>query len=134
MINFSDEVLKFIIDEYTLESGVRKLKEVLFDVVGEINLDMLKNTQNKFEIPLNITINDIKIKYFKDKREIIIRKISDKSEIGYINGMYATTVGNGGTLPIHAKLFPSDKFLELKLTGLQQEVMRESMHVSLTVA
>ena len=134
MINFSDEVLKFIIDEYTLESGVRKLKEVLFDVVGEINLDMLKNTQTTFEIPLNITINDIKIKYFKDKREIIIRKISEKSEIGYINGMYATTVGNGGTLPIHAKFFPSDKFLELKLTGLQQEVMRESIHVSLTVA
>ena len=48
--------------------------------------------------------------------------------------MYATSLGNGGTLPIHAKFFPSEQFLELKLTGLQQEVMRESMHISLTVA
>jgi ATP-dependent Lon protease len=48
--------------------------------------------------------------------------------------MYATSYGIGGTLPIHAKYYPSDKFLDLKLTGLQQDVMRESMHVSLTVA
>jgi ATP-dependent Lon protease len=48
--------------------------------------------------------------------------------------MYATSLGNGGTLPIHAQFFPTNKFLDLKLTGLQQEVMRESMHVALTVA
>ena len=48
--------------------------------------------------------------------------------------MYATALGNGGTLPIHAKFFPCEHFLELKLTGLQQDVMRESMHVALTVA
>ena len=48
--------------------------------------------------------------------------------------MYATSLGTGGTLPIHAKFFPCDKFLDLKLTGMQQDVMRESMHVSLTVA
>jgi ATP-dependent Lon protease len=73
-------------------------------------------------------------KYFKDKQELIIRKVSNKNEIGFINGMYATSQGVGGTLPIHAKYFPSDKFLDLKLTGLQQDVMRESMHVALTVA
>ena len=38
MIHFSDDVLKFIIDEYTSEPGVRKLKELLFEIVGEINL------------------------------------------------------------------------------------------------
>jgi ATP-dependent Lon protease len=85
-------------------------------------------------LPINITIDNIKNKYFKDKREIIIRKVPEKSLIGFANGMYATSLGNGGTLPIHAKFFPSEKFLELKLTGLQQDVMKESMHVSLTVA
>ena len=134
MIVFSDEVLKFMIDEYTCESGVRKLKEILFEIVGEINLDVLKNNDTDFEFPIKITITDVKTKYFKDKREVIIRKVPNKSEIGYINGMYATALGSGGTLPIHAKFFPSDKFLDLKLTGLQQEVMRESMNVSLTVA
>jgi ATP-dependent Lon protease len=134
MIHFSNDVLKFIIDEYTLEPGVRKLKEILFEVVGEINLEILKNFDIEYEIPINITIKDIKTKYFKDKQEILIRNVSEKNEIGFVNGMYATSLGSGGTLPIHAKYFPSDKFLDLKLTGLQQDVMRESMHVSLTVA
>jgi ATP-dependent Lon protease len=134
MIKFEDDVLKFIIDEYTCESGVRKLKEILFEIIGEINLDVLKNNDKDHDFPILITINDIKNKYFKDKREIIIRKVPDESLIGYANGMYATSLGNGGTLPIHAKFFPSEQFLELKLTGLQQDVMKESMHVSLTVA
>lgn len=134
MINFTDEVLKFIIDEYTSESGVRKLKEILFEIVGEINLEVLKNTYKEYELPIKISIDDIKTKYFKDKREIIIRKVPDESLVGYANGMYATSLGNGGTLPIHAKFFPSEHFLELKLTGLQQDVMKESMHVALTVA
>ena len=134
MIHFSKEVSKFIIEEYTLESGVRKLKEILFEIVSEINLDILTNFNTDYEIPIEITINDIKTKYFKDKQDMIIRKVSSKNEIGFINGMYATSYGIGGTLPIHAKYFPSDKFLDLKLTGLQQDVMRESMHVSLTVA
>ena len=134
MVKFDDEVLKYIIDEYTCESGVRKLKEILFEIVGEINLDVLKYNDKEHDFPICITISDIKNKYFKDKRENIIRKVPNESLIGYANGMYATTLGNGGTLPIHAKFFPSEQFLELKLTGLQQDVMRESMHVSLTVA
>lgn len=134
VIHFDDEVIKFVIDEYTLEPGVRKLKEVLFEIIGEINLDMLNNAEEVDIIPLNITIESIKKKYLKSKPELIIRKISNKNEIGFVNGMYATSIGNGGTLPIHAKFFPSNIFLDLKLTGLQQEVMKESMHVSLTVA
>jgi ATP-dependent Lon protease len=135
MIDFSDEVLKFIIDEYTLESGVRKLKEILFEIIGEINLDVLKNhTIIDIILPIQITIYDIKNKYFKDKREIIIRKVPEENIIGFANGMYATSLGNGGTLPIHAKFYPCDQFLNLKLTGLQQDVMKESMHVSLTIA
>jgi len=133
-IVFADDVLKFIIEEYTLESGVRKLKEIMFEIVGEINLDILKNNNKHFDLPIHITIENIKTKYFKDKREVIIRKVPEKSLVGFANGMFATSLGNGGTLPIHAKFFPCEQFLELKLTGLQQDVMRESMHVSLTVA
>ena len=31
---------KFIIEKYTYESGVRKLKELLFEVISEINLEI----------------------------------------------------------------------------------------------
>jgi ATP-dependent Lon protease len=134
VILINDEVIKFIIEEYTLESGVRKLKEILFEIVGEINLDILKNSVNIIDLPIIITIDDVKNKYFKDKEELIVRKVPEENLIGYANGMYATSLGNGGILPIHAKFFPSENFLELKLTGLQQDIMKESMHVSLTVA
>jgi len=134
IIFFSDESLKFIIEEYTLEPGVRKLKEKLFEIVGDINLEILKNKLIKYDFPINITVDDIKNKYFKEKREIIVRKVPEQSLVGYANGMYATSNSIGGTLPIHAKFFPSESFLELKLTGLQQDVMKESMHISLTVA
>jgi ATP-dependent Lon protease len=134
MIDFPEETLKFIIEEYTLEPGVRKLKDTLFYVVGEINLNIFKNYDTTVEIPIKISIEDIKNIYFKDKREIIIRKVPEHSIVGYANGMYATANSIGGTLPIHAKFFPSESFLELKLTGLQQDVMKESMHISLTVA
>ena len=36
MIYFSDETITFIIEEYTLEPGVRKLKEKLYEIVSEI--------------------------------------------------------------------------------------------------
>jgi ATP-dependent Lon protease len=38
MIVFTDNIIKYIIEEYTSESGVRKLKEIFFEIVGEINL------------------------------------------------------------------------------------------------
>lgn len=134
MIIFSEEVLKFIIDEYTSESGVRKLKENLFEIVGEINLDILKNFDNDFSLPIVITEEDIKKKYFKDKHEIKHKKIYTENKIGIINGLWANALGKGGVIPIQVNWLPSDKFLSLKLTGMQGDVMKESMNVALTLA
>jgi len=132
IIIMDDDVLKFIIDEYTSEPGVRKMREIIFEIVGEINIDILKNCT--CEYPINISIDDIKNKYFKDKRGIVHKQVHSVSVIGMINGLWANSVGGGGTLPIQAKFFPSDVFMGLKLTGLQGDVMKESMNVALTVA
>jgi len=133
-IYFSDEVLKFIIDEYTAESGVRKLKEILFEIVGEINLDVLKYSDKEYEIPIHISIDDIKTKYFKDKHEIKHKKIHIESRVGIINGLWANSLGRGGVIPIQVGWRPSQQFLSLHLTGMQGDVMKESMNVSLTLA
>ena len=133
MVHFEQDVLKFIIEEYTCEAGVRKLKEVLFEIVGEINLDLLKtNIINHF--PINITIEDIKTKYFKDKREVQVQKIHTQPEVGIINGLWANDAGLGGTLPIQAKFYPAGEFLHLKLTGMVGDVMNESANVALSIA
>jgi ATP-dependent Lon protease len=134
VITFSNDVLKFIIDEYTSEPGVRKLKEILFEIVGEINLEILKNMDTSYEIPINITINDIKHKYFKDKQEIKHKKIHSEHKIGIINGLWANAQGKGGVIPIQSNWRPSEKFLHLHLTGMQGDVMKESMNVALTLA
>ena len=135
MIEFSDEVLKFIIEEYTLEPGVRKLKEKLFEIVGEINLEILKNNNDDhYELPIKITIDDIKKKYFKDKREVKVYKIHEESQVGVINALWANQMSQGGVLPVQASFVPSNKFLELTLTGSMGDVMKESISVSLTNA
>ena len=135
MIYFEDEVLKFIIDEYTLESGVRKLKEILFEIVGEINLNILKNHMDvDIILPIKITIDDIKNKYFKDKKEVKVYKIYNESKVGVINALWANQMSQGGVLPIQANFVPSNKFLDLTLTGSMGDVMKESISVSLTNA
>jgi ATP-dependent Lon protease len=133
MMTIDDTVIKFIIDEYTSESGVRKLKEVLFEIIGQINLDVLNNLSD-YNIPIEITIDDIKHKFFKDKHEIKVKKIHSESKIGIINGLWANSYGKGGVIPIQVNWRPSDKFLDLNLTGMQGDVMKESMNVALTLA
>jgi ATP-dependent Lon protease len=134
MIYFTDEVLKFIIDEYTSESGVRKLKEILFEIVGEINLETIKYSDKDYELPIKITIEEIKTKYFKDKHEIKHKKIHTQSRVGVINGLWANALGKGGVIPIQVSWRPCQQFLSLHLTGMQGDVMKESMNVALTLA
>jgi ATP-dependent Lon protease len=134
VIQFEETVLKFIIEEYTAEPGVRKLKELIFDIVGEINLDILKNPDKMYSFPIHISIEDITGKYFKDKPEIRIKQIPQTNQIGIANGMYANALGQGGVIPVQAKFFPSGKFLDIKITGLVGDVMNESCNVALSLA
>jgi len=131
-IHFSDDVLTFIIQKYTRESGVRKLKDILFEIVGEINLLHLKNPTD-ISLPIHITIDDIKHNYLKNK--VIIQEIYPpaKPTVGIVNGLWANSLKEGGVLQIESKLFCTDTFLELKLTGMQGDVMKESMNVAKTV-
>ena len=60
--------------------------------------------------------------------------IHDICSVGIINGLWANSLGNGGIIPIEAKFFPTNTFLDLKLTGMQGDVMKESMNVAKTLA
>ena len=85
-------------------------------------------------MPIVITREEIKSKYFKDKHEIKNKKIHPKSKVGLINGLWANSLGKGGVIQIQTNWRPSEKFLMLHLTGLQGDVMKESMNVALTLA
>jgi ATP-dependent Lon protease len=134
MIELSDELLEYIINDYTAEPGVRKLKELMFEIIGEINLDILKNTLDETNIPIRITIEDLKTKYLVEHTAVRPTKIHPEPIVGVINGMWANSAGKGGILPIEASYYPCNTFLELKLTGMQGDVMKESMTVAKSLA
>ena len=134
VVIFTENNLKFIIEKYTCESGVRKLKELLFEIIGEINLQHIKNKSCIQELPITITNDDIKLKYFHERHEVRGQKIPPVSSTGVINGLWANAVGQGGIIPIEAHFFPCDRFFDLKLTGMQGDVMKESMNVAKTLA
>ena len=134
VIHFSEEVLKYIIERYTCEPGVRKLKELLFEIVGEINIQHIKNKTCVQEFPIKVTNEEIKMKYLRERHEVRIQKIPPISRAGVINGLWANALGQGGIIPIEAHMFPCDRFFDLKLTGMQGDVMKESMNVAKTLA
>lgn len=135
IVNISDDSIEYIIKSYTLEPGVRKLKELLFDLYGEINLQMLKmNEDNNINIPITITISNLESKYLTKYRKIKEKHIYKTPNIGIINGLWANTLGCGGIIPIQTMFYPSSVFLDLKLTGLQGDVMKESMNVAKSLA
>jgi len=134
IVNMVDEIIVHIIETYTLEPGVRKLKEIIFDLYGEINIDLLKGNLINTETPINISVDQIRKKYLKKYKEIQRVKIHEEPLVGVINGLWANNLGMGGILPIEAMFFPCETFLELKLTGMQGDVMKESMNVAKSLA
>ena len=134
VINIDNDVVEYIIEEYTCEPGVRKLKEILFEIVGEINLTVLQSNSANMTLPIQVTIDDVKNKYLKDRHEIRSKKIHKNPRVGLISGLWANALGRGGVLPIEVSFVPSHNFLDLKLTGMQGDVMKESMTMAKTLA
>jgi len=131
-IILNDEIVTYIIETYTNEAGVRKIKEKITEIIRDINLNRFYN-ENDFKIPYTITLDYIK-NLFEDKPKIRIKKIANEPTIGLVNGLYATTSGLGGLTIIQLTRFPSDKMLDLQLTGKAGDVMKESVQYSLKVA
>ena len=132
VLNIEDNDIKFIIEYYTNESGVRKLKEVLFEIISSINLDLLKDNFT-YDIPYTINSEMIST-ILKERHKVKHLLINKEPQIGIINGMWANAFGNSGILHIESKFFHSSTFLDLKLTGMQGDVMKESMTVAKTLA
>lgn len=131
IIIMNDNVIEYLIETYTNESGVRKLKELIFEIMGEININILKN--NNYKFPLILTNDDIKL-YLKQYNYIINKTIHETPGVGIINGLWANSIGCGGILPIEVSSYPCNTLMELKLTGTQGDVMKESMNVAKTLA
>lgn len=144
IIIMEKEIIEYLIEQYTYEPGVRKLKEILFDLYGEINIEILtstihedqeyENKEHAIKIPIKISKMDLDTKYLLKYSKIEEKKIHKDPKIGIINGLWANTLGKGGIIPIEVVYFPCSSFLDLKLTGMQGDVMKESMNVAKSLA
>ena len=130
---FNEVILTKIINEYTYEAGVRKLNEILYDIIRDINLKKIVD-YDIIDYPINIDENITK-DVLAIKPQITIKKIHDKPSVGLVNGLYATSAGLGGLTVIQVMKINSDKKFSLeKLTGNQGDVMKESMSCAMTLA
>ena len=132
IIEFGDDLVKYIIENYTNEPGVRKLKEILFELISSINLDLL-TIKKKYNIPVIIT-KEIIENILYERHYIRYLKINDYPKVGVVNGLWANAYGNGGILHIESKFILTSTYFDLKLTGMQGDVMKESMTVAKTLA
>lgn len=135
-INISEDILSKIIDEYTFEAGVRKLKERLFEIIREINLRSLLKTNiynEQIKYPFDLKQEHITQDIFIKRAKISPKNILNEPKIGMVNGLYATQNGMGGITLIETYKILSSSVLELELTGQQGDVMKESMKVAKTV-
>jgi len=133
-IEIDDSAIEYIITQYTCEPGVRKLKEIIFDIYGEINLELIQSSAQELTIPIVVTIELLESNYLTKYQKTNEKRIYSEARIGIINGLWANALSMGGIIPIQTSFYPSSVFLDLQLTGLQGDVMKESMNVAKTLA
>lgn len=131
-IIIDDKNITHIIETYTYEAGVRKLQQLLFELVRQINLSRI-TCEKSICLPFNVTKDYIK-HTFRNKPLNNYKKINKVPMVGLVNGLYATSAGVGGITVVEVMKTPSDQKLSLELTGQQGDVMKESMKCAKTVA
>jgi len=135
-IKISDDIVLDIINNYTNEGGVRRLKEHLYFIIRELNkCNLTKNKlmNQKIEFPINISKN-IYDELYKNKPKYIHLMVHSDDGVGMVNGLWANSLGQGGVLPIESTLIPAKELMTVKATGSLGEVIKESIDVALSVA
>jgi len=128
----SDNLIRYIIENYTMEAGVRKLNERIEEVFSELNLNNLEN--NKFDVN---NLNEETIDIILDRHIKILRNtIHDYPIKGFVNGLYATQIGIGGITLIQTdkRRMTDKKDLDIRVTGKLGDVMKESVDYAKTIA
>jgi ATP-dependent Lon protease len=123
-------LIQRLIETYTCEGGVRRLRHILFDIFREINLRLL--TGVKVHKPLSWKA--LSTDYLKHLTPHIPLQRHELDQVGKINGLYACDAGYGGILPIEVRTIPGNKLMEMKFTGKIGPVMMESSKVALAMA
>lgn len=139
-ITMTPQTIEFLISNYTFEAGVRGLKNKIDKLFTKLNLDRIKGkgifkNNSTFSKKKPIRVSKTVLQKYLGKPRINVEKIHVTDQIGVVNGLYATTIGSGGIIPI--LVYPaknnSNRFM-IEMTGKMGKVMKESVNYSWIIA
>lgn len=123
-LNLEEEALHKMIEEYTMESGVRSLKKLIDTLCRTAAVKLVKKEEKSLTVtPENLT------EYLGHQHMRHERKLEQK-EPGVVTGLAWTTAG-GEILFIESKLMEGKG--EVLITGQLGDVMKESVQIALTL-
>jgi len=124
-VAFKDEAIKYIINHYTMEAGVRNLERAIAKIIRKVIVEMFTANKKNTSSKKVIEISDVK-KYLGIERFQELSK-EKKNQVGVVTGLAYTEYG-GSTLPIEVNYFPGKG--NLVLTGKLGDVMKESASIA----
>jgi ATP-dependent Lon protease len=120
-IHFADDAIDYIIENYTMEAGVRELRRKIGAIMRKFAVEFLTAQVKPEEAHLEVT-KEIVEKYL-GKPLFTHTRNSKSDQVGIVNGLAYTDFG-GEILPIEVNFFGGSG--QLTLTGNLGKVMEES--------
>lgn len=125
-LRIDDSAILRIIKAYTREAGVRNLEREIASICRKVARMIVENSENRKKI----TVKATNLHEFLGPEKIIPEKLSEKDEIGVVNGLAYTDAG-GDMLKVEVVSMPGSGKVEL--TGSLGEVMKESAKIALSI-
>lgn len=139
LLELTEEEIKYVIEGYTLEAGVRSLQRIFNFICQQAIANFLtqktnlileiksrKATATSFSLP-KITFELVK-EYLRSPK-FRRKKTTEEFRIGTITGLAYTSVG-GSILPIEVITYSAKESSGLTVTGLAAQVMKESAAIA----
>lgn len=125
LLKISDSALKNIIDEYTMEAGVRDLKKCIETLCRTAAVELVKNDSSK-----GISVTKKNLAVYLGRRQIHPEQKLTEKIPGIVTGLAWTRAG-GAILFIESKLTEGKG--KLLITGQLGDVMKESVQIALSL-
>ncbi|KAK4517668.1 Histone H4 [Mucor velutinosus] len=129
-VKLADEVILYIAENFTRESGVRNLERTLASVVRAkcVEIADLQENQSKLQYNPSVSVKDVEAILGNIKFE---KEVSERESYpGVVTGLAYSGSGNGGILFVEASKMPGDGHLHL--TGSLGNVIQESAKLALS--
>ncbi len=128
-LKFQPAAIRTIINEYTMESGVRNLERQIAAVMRKIARQAVEEGWPKPDAvkPFSFTVSPARVRSFLGKRTARMEFLEEQKGPGIALGM-AWTEHGGTLLPVEVSLFSGKS--NLLLTGNLGDVMKESARIA----